>query len=587
MRFFLLAGALCWCLAAAGQPVPPSPAPSLTSQQLEHLARFAHLAGSVRYFYPAYATSQADWHAFYVAAIPRLLLAPTSAAFQDTLQQVFALIAPGVVLHRRGNAPAVLTPVAPGRSYRWEHHSLNLDKQGLGLVTPLLRLAQLPFASRLVVATSPFPATYSLPLDDSAVATIPLVLPAAQAQAPIAFRQHRRRFEVRQPAQRLAVLMQTWTVLQQFYPYRAQLQQVDWPAALRTGLRAAHTAQTNQALLVACQQLVARLGDRHVQVSRLTRTGLSITPPDLALAFELLPDGRTVVARAAGHWAALFPLGSTVEQLNGQPLAHVLDSLQRQTSALPGAAGRQLVVHQLLRYFWRPHATVQFTVRTGDSLQRHAVVLRQLRLPPSRARAFRPLADSLVYLDAARLRYAEFMRQLPALQHARGLIVDLRQRPTYDMQAALAHWTTSPLQADWLATPVLQAPDFRAATYDSVRSVLAARAPYLATRTVFLIGPDTFSYGETLVELIRHYHLGRLVGQATGGTNGEMNFAQIGHHFRLSWTGRLVRNRDGQPYQGRGIVPDLEVASSLEAITQQQDAALQQAMAYLVAAPKR
>ena len=586
MRFLLFIWGLFWSIAAASRtlPVPAQPARPLTPQQLQHLVLFTRMAGSIRYFYPNQATSRADWQAFYVAAIPPLLHAPTPEAFVDTLRRTFTAVAPGVVIQRPGSTPA-RTPPAAELSYRWEHHSLNLDKQGLGLVPVLMRLAHLPFTSRLVVATSataPLPATYTLPLSHAAAATIPLVLPAAQAYAPIAFGQRSRRFQVAQQAQRLAVLMQTWNVLQQFYPYREQLQQVDWPAALQVGLLAANAAQTDQALLVACQQMVARLGDRHVQIARRTRTGLYITPPDFALAFELLADGRTVVARAHGKWAATFPLGSTLEQVNGQPMKQVLDSLQRQTSAVNDAMARQLVVHQLLRYFWQPTATVQLTVRTGEALQSHPAAFRQLRLPPSRAGAFRFLADSLVYLDAAHLQYADFVRQLPALQHARGLIVDLRQRPAYGMQAALAHWTKVAVHSDWFATPVLQAPDFTAATYDSVRSVTAARAPHLATRTVFLIGPDTFSYGETLVELIRHYHLGLLLGQSTGGTNGEMNFASIGHHFCLSWTGRLVRNRDGQPYQGEGISPDIEVRPSLAAIRQQQDVALQQAIAYLI-----
>lgn len=588
MRFFLLVWGLFWSLATASRPLPlpAPPASTLTPQQLQNLVLFTRLAGSVRYFYPNQATSRADWQAFYVAAIPRLLRAPTQGAFIDTLRRTFAAIAPGVVIQGPDNSPPAPTLAAAGRSYRWEHHSLNLDKQGLGLVAVMMRLARLPFASRLVVATAattPLPATYTLPLSNSTVAIIPLVLPAAQAYAPIAFRQRSRRFRVAQPAQRLAVLMQAWNVLQQFYPYREHLQQADWPAALQAGLLAANAAQTDPALLVAGQQMVARLRDRHVQLSRQTRTGLYLTPPDFALAFELLVDGRTVVARAHGKWKATFPLGSTLEQVNGQPIKHVLDSLQRQTSAVNDAVARQLVVHHLLRYFWQSSPTVQLTVRTGETRHSYPVAFRQLRLPPSRAGAFQALADSLVYLDAARLQYAEFVRQLPALRQARGLIVDLRQRPAYGMQAALAHWTAGAVHSDWFVTPVLQAPDFAAATYDSVRSVTAARAPHLATRTVFLIGPDTFSYGETLVELIRHYHLGLLLGQATGGTNGEMNFASIGHHFRLSWTGRLVRNRDGQPYQGRGIAPNIEVRPSLAAINQQQDAALQQAIDYLAA----
>jgi hypothetical protein len=584
MRFLLVVCCLFWGLTTSGQtsevPLPPS---TLTPQQLEHLVVFTRLAGSVRYFYPSQGTSQADWQAFYVAAITRILQASSEEAFIATLQHAFAGVAPGVLFQR----PGLRAPIAPLAStelaYRWEHYSLNLDKQGLGLAPILMRFAQLPFASQLVVANlapAPLPTVYTLPLSASWVASIPLVLPATLAHAPLAFRQHAHRFQVAQPAQRLAVVMQTWNVLQHFYPYRSQLQQAGWPEALRTGLLAAIAVHTDEALLVACQQLVARLGDRHVQVSRQTRTGLYITPPDFALAFQLLPDGRTVVARASGKWATDFPVGSLLEQVNGQPIKQVLDSLQRQTSAATADAARQLVVRQLLRYYWHRTPEVHLTVRTGAALHSYPMAFRHLRLPPSRAEAFRALPDSILYVDAARLQYADFVRHLPALQHARGLVVDLRQRPSYAIKAALAHWATASLQSDRFATPVLHAPDFTAVTYDSTRSVAAPRLPHLATRTVFLIGPDTFSYGETLVELIRHYHLGLLVGQPTGGTNGEMNFVNISHHYRLSWTGRVVRNRDGMPYQGQGIRPTIVVTPTLATLQQQEDAVLQRALDY-------
>ncbi|GAB3241977.1 hypothetical protein GCM10027346_37870 [Hymenobacter seoulensis] len=589
MRFLLLIVCLFWSCPTVSQPInAPAPAPELlTAQQLRHLMLFTRLAGSVRYFYPNQATGRADWTAFYVATLPGVLHAPSTRAFRDTLRRAFSTIAPAVVV-QGPEKPSLPPAITGGPAYRWEHHSLNLDKQGLGLVSLMMRLAHLPFTSRLVAAppTAQLPAAYTLPLGDSVAAILPLVLPTAQAYAPIAFKARTRRFLVRQRAHRLALIMQTWNVLQQFYPYREQLRQADWPGALHEGLLAANAAQTDASLLVACQQMVARLGDRHVQVAPQTRTGLYITPPDFALGFALLPDGRTVVARSRGKWAALCPMGSILEQVNGRPTEQVLDSLQRQTSARRGLGGRQVVVHQLLRYFWRQGAAVDFTIRTSsDTVHRFPVSFRQLRLPASRAGAFRNLRDSLVYLDASRLRYADFLRQLPALQHARGLIVDLRQRPAYGMQEALAHWTPTALYSDWLATPVLRAPDFTAARFDSVRSIIAARSPQVTTPTVFLVGPDTYSYGETLVELIRHYHLGLLLGQPTGGTNGEMNFVSISHHFRLSWTGRRVCNRDQEPYQGKGIFPAVAVDPTLRSIQQHQDAALEQAVHWLTSPP--
>lgn len=590
MRFFLLIGGLIGLLLPGCVPTARAQAPassSLSPVQLQRLAAFARLAGSVRYFYPSPATNRADWPAFYHYYIPRILQAPTPRAYADTLRRAFAAIAPAVRVQPAGRGMRS-APVRPaGVVYHWEHRGLTLEQQGLGIAPLLMRLAHLPFASRLLAdsAQSAQPATYLVPLGDSLVATVPLRLAPAQALAPVAFRRHAGRFRPAQPAQRLALVMQAWSVVQHFYPYRAQLARARWAKALPAALLAANAARTDAALLAACQRLVAPLADRHVQVSRLTRTGLYITPPPFALGFALLPDGRPVVAWTQGAWGAVFPVGSVLEQVNGQPVGPLLDSLQNQTSARSPQAARQLAVQQLLAHCWRWGPRVEIAVRNGAALHRQQVASRQLRVPNERARAYKQLPDGLVYLNAAHFQYAEFLRQLPALQRARGLVVDLRQRPAYGMQQALAHWANGPLRGDWLTLPVLHAPDFTAVTYDSVASTTATRLPHLATRTVFLIGPDTFSYGETIAGLVRRHRLGPLLGEPTGGTNGEMNFASIGRHFRLSWTGRTVRSFDGQSCQGQGITPDIEVYATMNSIQNQQDAVLQRAIAYLLHAP--
>jgi hypothetical protein len=585
MRFFLLIGGLVGSLLLGCVPAAWAQATStLSPMQLQRLAAFARLAGSVRYFYPSPPTNRADWPAFYHRCIPQILQAPTPPAYADTLRRAFAAIAPAVQVSRSADGRLQASTRPAGVVYHWEHRGLTLEQQGLGIAPLLMRLAHLPFASRLRVDSARLaqPAAYTVLLGDSLAATVPLLLPQAQALAPIGFRRHARRFQIAQQPQRLAVVMQTWNVLQQFYPYRTQLARAHWDDALPAALLAADAARTDAALLAVCQRMVAQLGDRHVQVSRLTRTGLYVTPPPFALGFELLPDGQPVVARAQGPWGSVFPVGSVLEQVNGQPVGPLLDSLQLEISARSSQVARQLAVQQLLAIFWRRGPTVEIAVRTNSTLHRQRVAFRKLRVPDARAQAYKQLPDSLMYLNAAHFQYAEFLRQLPALQRARGLIVDLRQRPAYGLQQALAHWANGPVRGDWLAMPVLHAPDFAFVTYDSVASTTAARLPHLATRTVFLIGPNTFSYGETIAELVRHYQLGTLLGEPTGGTNGEMNFASIGRHFRLSWTGRAVRNRDDRPYQGQGIAPDIEAHSTMSTIQSQQDAALQQAVACLL-----
>ena len=79
---------------------------------------------------------------------------------------------------------------------------------------------------------------------------------------------------------------------------------------------------------------------------------------------------------------------------------------------------------------------------------------------------------------------------------------------------------------------------------------------------------------------MRRHHLGPLLGQPTGGTNGEMNFATIGRAYELTFTGRRVQPT-GADYQGRGLAPDIFVLPTRQQLTREQDAELARAVEWL------
>lgn len=55
--------------------------------------------------------------------------------------------------------------------------------------------------------------------------------------------------------------------------------------------------------------------------------------------------------------------------------------------------------------------------------------------------------------------------------------------------------------------------------------------------------------------MVRHYHLGEIVGQPTAGTTGDMTQFSL-PLFPFSMTGMCMRGMDGEPHHARGIVPD-------------------------------
>ena len=561
-------------------PAAPSPAPpdSLTPRETRNLTALARAVGDLKYFYPNRHTARLNWATVLTRAIPAVRRAPTDRVLAATLDSLLRPLAPAIVVEAAAVAPASPAPPATA-GYCWEHHGLGLDKAGLGLVTGLLLLGGLRYESRIraasaaeVAAAFPGGSCYTEALTDSIQLRLPLVLTAAQYRQRLSYRPGRpgrrgrrgrrgRHLGAETAEQRLATVLLTWNIIRHFYPYRAVLDRAGWHEALPAALDQATRATTEAALLAAVRRLLARLPDRHLSFSPLTRTGLHLTPPPLALELAWA-DSAMVVRRVPPELAATVAPGTTLTHLNGRPVGPLLEALRRTIPATSPTVARRLAAPQLLPELAATQSWATFTLR--DSLGRTRTqtwTFQQLRgsnyhqLPP-----VREVAPGIVYLDAARLRYADFQRALPQLQAARGLVVDLRQRPHYDLLRILPHFTAQPLRPDSTATPLLWQPAFQQAAFlGATDPPVPPQLPRLAMPKVFLTGPDTYSYGETVAELVRRHRLGPLLGQATGGTNGEMNFVSIGRAYELTFTGRCVVAR-GQPYQGIGLAPDLPVS---------------------------
>ncbi len=584
-----------WLLCSGLVPAPSTATPdSLTPREAHNLTALAQAAGAVKYFYPNRHTARLSWETMLVRSIPVVRRARTDAALAATLDSALRLVAPETRLVANARpVPVVAQPLVAGSYYHWEHQGLGLDKAGLPIVRVMFRLAGLPYASSMpqvsaAAAEQRYPGSvrqYSAMLTDSISLCFPLVLSAAQHRQRLPWRSGSRvrRLEPEHMAQRLATIMLTWNIIQHFYPYRALLDSARWSAhALPAALHQAARARTQADLLRTCRQLLARLPDRHVRISPKTRTGLSIVPPPWALRFTLV-DSLVVVRQSPAALRPLLAPGTIVTHVDGQPVRQLIHQLASTIPATSGAVARHLAAEALVGHLAARAPTSLFTVRaTEGPVWQQVVAFREVRgslyhqLP-----AVREVEPGLYYLDAARLRYSDFQQAMSRLQKARGVVVDMRQRPTYDMLRILPHFSATALRPDSTATPRLRQPNFQQAFLQGATGrPIPAQQPYLQAPTIFLVGPDTYSYGETLAELVRRHRLGLLVGQRTGGTNGEMNMASVGRSYHLSWTGRQLIPR-GDAYQGSGLAPDLWATPTLAQLTQEQDAELLLALTWL------
>ncbi|MDU0372833.1 S41 family peptidase [Hymenobacter endophyticus] len=582
-------------LLLAALPLATSAAPRpLTARETRNLSALTKLVGDAKYFYPNRHTARLSWETVLVRSIPAVRRARTDVALTRTLDSLLRPLAPEIRLSLPNSptAPAALATMGTGPYYFWEHHSLGQDKTGLPVARLMLRLAGIPYASTIraasgAVADSLFPSgqrRYTAALTDSMRLELPLVLTEAQYRRRLSYRLGRRvrRLSAATPEQRLATVMLTWNILQHFYPYRAVLERAQWEAVLPAALQQAAQAATEAELLAACRTLLAHLPDRHVAIGPKTRTGLRIVDPPWALQLVLVED-QVVVRQIPAALQPAVARGTVLTHVNGQSVGFIIDTLQTHIPATSPAVARQLAAEQLLTNLTTRAPAATFTLR--DSLGHSTIArwpFRQLRGSLyNQAPPVQELVPGLVYVDAARLRYPDFERALPQLQAAQGLVIDVRQRPHYDLLRILPHFTQQPLLTDSLAMPLLRQPAFSQAEFEGEKSARKLpQLPFIAAPKVFLVGPHTYSYGETIAELVRRHQLGLLLGQTTGGTNGEMNFAAIGRAYLLSWTGRRVVSRGGS-YQGEGITPDEAVTPTLRQVAAGRDAEIERAVELL------
>ena len=99
--------------------------------------------------------------------------------------------------------------------------------------------------------------------------------------------------------------------------------------------------------------------------------------------------------------------------------------------------------------------------------------------------------------------------------------------------------------------------------------------PRLAAPVVVLTDGQSMSAVETFLQIFRDNHLGYVVGEPSGGTNGDMNTFAVPGGFLVRFTGLRVTGADGSAIQGRGIVPDQVVHPTLEGVCAGRDEVLE------------
>jgi hypothetical protein len=572
--------------ADANEHPDAAPAP-LSARGLDNLMALARLYGYVRYFHPSDEAVTTDWEPYLVAAIERVEEAGDAAQLTERLAGVFTPIAPTVQIWAgdASGAPAEPAPPEGASGYTaWRHLGVNVNGQTPGRSIYTSRRIQasldkpsdeIPMPGTCVVKDLGGGVSCRVPVTvriDAEKRTLPHA--AGEVIAP-------KRPEWWTPSgndrtARLAGVMEAWNVFQHFYPY-FDVSDADWPRVLRDSLRSAATDADEPAYLRTLQRLDAERDDGHGIVAPINLP----RPRPFNAVFDWVGD-RLVVVKA-GEGEKDIRAGDEIVAVAGVPTPEWYKECRTRISAATPQWARWRACSDQTYFGWTDGPIEMTFKREGKEFKASpGRVAPEQALKEDRPTNGSEVAPGIVYFNLDGAEVAAWQAALPALQAAKGIVLDMRGYPGGAGMVMLRHLTDSMIQSAMWIVPITLLPDREGVVWqDMSRWKLQPAEPRLGAdsqKVVVITDGRAISYAESCMGIIEAYKLAEIVGGPTAGTNGNINPFSVCGGYYISWTGMKVLKNDASRHHGVGIKPTIPVSRTIAGIAAGRDELLEAAI---------
>ena len=584
----LIATVFTVCVIAVST-VASGPAQSLDERSLQNLVAFTRAYGYVRYFHPsselnaAGLSAYANWTEFVCHGIKAVEPAHDANHLAESLRKFFAPYAPGVrfeVDDARADADVIVPPPdapAPTHAIYWHHLGHGRTDQAAYISTrKVVHLDQFDHEE-----FAPKPGTALMrDLGGGIIAHVPICLwgdekqtfPPAQAEA--AKPNYAAPTDSR--TMHLAAAIVAWNVFQHFYPYFDVVPN-DWDGALEEVLREAAAADSDAAFGRALQRMVAKLHDGHGVVVHPSMPRTHTLPLSLALV-----ESKLIVSAVAESMREQIMVGDIIRSFDTKPADEVLKQLALHTSTSTPQHMRFRLTQELII---GGEGRVDLELERADG---SIVTARISRVPRDSGRSVeawrepRPQTISQIrpgiwYVNLDVITPDEFHDALPKLSKADGIVFDLRGYPRQIFVLPIQHHIDEPTRSANWRIPIITYPDHQHMAFHKSFWPLPPAEPKLPKNIAYITDGRAVSAAETYLAIVRELGID-IVGEATAGTNGNINPIDLPGGYRVIWTGMKVLKHDESQHHGVGIPPTHPVQRTIAGVRAGKDELLDAAL---------
>lgn len=382
---------------------------------------------------------------------------------------------------------------------------------------------------------------------------------------------------------RLLALYRYWNMVQYFYPNKHLMDQ-DWNLKLKEYIQVFLKAENELAYELAMLHIIGDIQDTHANLwgggDKISEWKGSYYPPfrvrfvenQWVVTDQLIPN-RNSEARPE--------VGDIITRINGMSI----EDMVRQKKHLYPASNSAAMLRDMGRDLLRSSTSsidIQYTDRKGqvqsqtlnlypaDSLKRY------LALKKNNALSYKLLADSIGYITLENIHEEDLPIIKKTFLHTRGIIIDIRNYPSYFVPFALGSYFVSD-QTPFVKFSQGNINHPGEFTLTDELEIPSAGETY-AGKLVVLVNETSQSQAEYTAMAFRAGEHTTIIGSTTAGADGNVSAITLPGGMKTMISGIGVYYPNGTETQRVGIVPDLEVKPSVEGIRNGRDEVLEKAV---------
>jgi hypothetical protein len=548
---------------------------SQTKFQLEKLEDFTKIYGIVRYFHPSDEVKSLNWDVFLLYSVNEILKIEDQRSFESFIKQHFSSIAPSVSFNQNKyewKDTMGLIPVF------WIHRGLAINRaKDTGYKSFRTNKNEI---KKEVKRTIKWDKYVELNLNQDFDLVIPTVVYgdtiSTYPKGEIRDYKINNIKDFSYNITSLANVIQAWNILKHFYPYQQEVK-IDWNDLLKSSLKDAYNDTSRLDSYYTLKRLMSKIDDGHGRINNQKLNSDLFYLPGIAVKYI---DDKLIVTKAEDKIGV--KVGEIIEKINNKPVKEIHDSIIAYNS------GSQQYKNAISHYQFlngKKNSSVEIELRNGNKIMLSRENYLYNNNPFYRGGSdlsHSVINDNTYYLDIDLIKPEEIDNLLPTINKYENLIIDVRGYPKKTLTLVLGLLMSTQDTTKWMCKKEILLPDFR---FDkNLRCVGLGPLDFtnkkINSNVVFLADGRSISAAETLLQVVKHYKLGAIIGQPTAGTNGNITCISILDGFILSYTGMHVVNPDHTQLHTIGVLPDIHVKETVEDIQRGNDPFIQKAVEY-------